>query len=103
MSPLIATLHSFQLLSFDSRLLYGRAILRWGLIQFLIFLFVGLVEEYVFRGYLQFTLTRGLVSVGNFISRPHARAIAFWFASSVTSAFFLLAHTHNGGETRRSA
>jgi membrane protease YdiL (CAAX protease family) len=70
------------------------------LIQFLVFLFVGLVEEYAFRGYLQFTLTRGLVSVGNPISRRHARAIAFWLASAVTSALFLLAHTHNGGENK---
>ncbi len=99
-SLLVATLHSFHLLSFDSRLLYGSAILRWGLIQFLAFLFVGLVEEYAFRGYLQFTLTRGLVSIGNLISRPHARAIAFWLASFVTSALFFLAHTHNGGENK---
>jgi membrane protease YdiL (CAAX protease family) len=100
MSLLIATLLSFHLLSFDSRLLYGRAILRWGLIQFLAFLFLGLVEEYAFRGYLQFTLTRGLVSIGNLISRPHARAIAFWLASFLTSALFLLAHTRNGGENK---
>jgi membrane protease YdiL (CAAX protease family) len=100
MSLLIATLYSFHLLSFDSRLLHGRAILRWGLIQFFLFLFVGLVEEYTFRGYLQFTLTRGLVSIGNLISRQHARAIAFWLASSVTSVLFLLAHTHNGGENK---
>lgn len=100
MSLLIAALYSFHLLTFDSRLLHGRAILRWGLIQLLVFLFVGLVEEYAFRGYLQFTLTRGLVSIGNLISRPHARSIAFWLASSVTSVLFLLAHTHNGGENK---
>jgi membrane protease YdiL (CAAX protease family) len=98
MSLLIATLCSFHLLSFDSRLLHGRAILRWGLTQFVAFLFLGLVEEYAFRGYLQFTLTRGFISIGNRISRPHARAIAFWLASFVTSALFLLAHTLNRGE-----
>jgi membrane protease YdiL (CAAX protease family) len=100
MSLLIATLCCFHLLSFDSRLLHGLTILRWGFIQFLAFLFVGLVEEYAFRGYLQFTLTRGLVCIGNLVSRPHARAIAFWLASTVTCALFLLAHTSNGGENK---
>jgi uncharacterized protein len=100
MSLLIAALHSFRFLSFDMRLLRGRAMLGWGTIQLLAFLFVGLVEEYVFRGYIQFTLTRGLMSVGNLISRRHARAIAFWLAATVTSALFVMAHTHNGGENR---
>lgn len=100
MSLLIVILHGFHLLSFDSRLLHGLAIFRWGFIQFFAFLFVGLVEEYAFRGYLQFTLTRGLVCIGNLVSRPHARVIAFWLASSITSVLFLLAHTHNSGENK---
>ncbi len=100
MSLLIVVLHSLHLLSFDARLLHGRAIFGWGIIQLLAFLGVGLVEEYVFRGYLQFTLTRGFVGLGNLISRPRARAVAFCFASFVTSALFLLAHTFNSGENK---
>jgi hypothetical protein len=73
------TLDMFHLLSFDARLLHGRAILMWGAVQLLAFLLVGLVEEYIFRGYLQFTLARGLNSTGNLIPRPHARAIAHSF------------------------
>ena len=62
------------------------------------FLLVGLAEEYTMRGYLQFTLTRGFVGIGNLIAPQHARAIAFWIASVFTSALFLFAHTHNAGE-----
>jgi len=97
-SLLILTLRSFHLLAFDTRLDHGPSILFWGLLQLVAFFFVGLTEEYTTRGYLQFTLTRGLVSVGNLISPGRARAIAFWTASVLTSALFLYAHTRNAGE-----
>jgi membrane protease YdiL (CAAX protease family) len=97
---LIVILHSFHLLVFDTRLLHGPAILGWGAAQLVSFFLVGVTEEYLFRGYLQFTLTRGLLSLGNVISRPRARTIAFWSAGVVTSALFLIAHTGNGGEDK---
>jgi membrane protease YdiL (CAAX protease family) len=98
LSLLILTLRSFHLLAFDARLDHGPSILFWGVLQLVAFFFVGLAEEYTTRGYLQFTLTRGLVSIGNRISPTHARAIAFWIASVFTSALFLYAHTRNAGE-----
>jgi membrane protease YdiL (CAAX protease family) len=98
-SLLVLTLHSFHLLTFDSRLDHGGpSIAYWGLLQLFAFLLVGLTEEYTFRGYIQFTLTRGLVSLGNRISPQRARAIAFWTAAFLTSAIFLYAHTRNAGE-----
>ncbi len=39
-----------------------------------------------------------MVSIGNRISPQHARTIAFWIASFLTSALFLAAHTQNNGE-----
>ncbi|MGC9198115.1 MAG: CPBP family intramembrane glutamic endopeptidase [Acidobacteriaceae bacterium] len=97
-STLIFTLHGLHLLVFDSRLDRGGSILFWGLIQLFGFFLVGLSEEYIFRGYIQFTLTRGLIAVGNLFSARHARAIAFWIASVITSSIFLIAHKPNHGE-----
>jgi hypothetical protein len=98
-SLLILALRTFHLLAFDSRLDRGAgSILYWGLLQLFGFLLVGLTEEYSMRGYLQFTLTRGLVWIGHRISPQHARTIAFWIAAFLTSILFLLGHTHNTGE-----
>jgi membrane protease YdiL (CAAX protease family) len=99
MSTLIATLRMSHLLVFDTQLDHGTAILGWGATQLVAFLLVGLVEEYLFRGYIQFTLTRGLVSIGNRVAPAHARTIGFWIAAFLTSALFLVAHTQNNGET----
>lgn len=97
-SLLVLTLRSLHLLVFDGLLDHGLRIPFWGFIQLLAFLLVGLTEEYTFRGYLQFTLTRGLVSIGNLFSPARARSIGFWLAAVVTSALFLYAHTRNAGE-----
>jgi len=98
-SLLILALHRFHFLVFDSRLDHGPSILFWGALQLIGFLLVGFFEEYSMRGYLQFTLTRGFVSIGNLLSPQHARTIAFWIAAVITSTLFLLGHTHNAGET----
>jgi hypothetical protein len=97
---LVGTLRVLHLVSFDAQLDHGWSIFRWGGAQLIGFLFVGLLEEYMFRGYLQFTLTRGLVSLANLISRPHSRSIAFWMATVITSGLFFLAHTGNNGEDK---
>jgi membrane protease YdiL (CAAX protease family) len=100
LSLIVALLCAFRLLTFDKLLDHGPAILGWGALQMLAFLLVGLFEEYWFRGYLQYTLTRGLVWLGELISKSHSRSIAFWVASFVTSAFFLVAHTGNPSEDK---
>jgi membrane protease YdiL (CAAX protease family) len=99
MATLVGSLRIFHLLSFDALLDHGPSILVWGAAQLFAFLLVGLLEEYLFRGYLQFTLTRGMVGLAKRISPTHARSIAFWIAAFLTSVLFLLAHTSNGGET----
>jgi uncharacterized protein len=48
------------------------------------FVIVGLAEEFLFRGYLQFTLTTGM---------------GFWPAAILLSALFALAHGRNPGES----
>jgi membrane protease YdiL (CAAX protease family) len=63
---------------------FGKQTLVLGFLWGIGFLLVGFVEEYGFRGYMQYTLTSGL---------------GFWPALLITSAVFLLAHTGNKGET----
>jgi hypothetical protein len=100
LSLLVGSLRVFHLVSFDTQLDHGWAILGYGGAMLFLFLLVGLLEEYIFRGYLQFTLTRGLVGLGNLISRKHGRGIAFWIATLITSGLFFLAHTSNAGEDK---
>jgi len=100
LSLLVFSLRTMHLLVFDARIDHGLSILGWGSALLISFLLVGVFEEYLFRGYLQFTLTRGFVGLGNLISPRHSRAIAFWIAAILTSALFLFAHTNNAGEDK---
>jgi uncharacterized protein len=68
---------------FTSASIHGAAILiaaaAWGLA----FLLSGLAEEFLFRGYAQFTLTTGM---------------GFWPSAFLLSGLFGLVHATNGGE-----
>jgi hypothetical protein len=77
---LIAVLGGF---TFGTFALRGTAILSWGLFHLVLFLFVGLYEEFLFRGYAQFTLGSG---------------IGFWPAAILLSAVFGYLHQGNPGE-----
>ena len=100
LSLLVGLLRALHLLSFDARLDHGAAIFGWGFALLVMFLLVGLTEEYLFRGYLQFTLRRGLVGLGDRLAPGRGSAIAFWLAAVLTSALFFLAHIGNSGENR---
>jgi membrane protease YdiL (CAAX protease family) len=99
MSLLIATLRASHLLVFDSRTLSGPAVLTSGTLWLITFLAVGLAEEYLYRGYLQFTLTRGLFGLAERLAPRRARPLAFWAAAILMSAGFGLRHLLNRGET----
>jgi len=99
LSLLILLLHATHVLVFDGRLLHGHAIFLYGLKWLIAFILVGFAEEYFFRGYLQFTLTRGLLGLGEKISPTRARLIAFWIAALTTSLIFGSLHLGNPGET----
>jgi membrane protease YdiL (CAAX protease family) len=74
-------LHGFRI---TGMALHGTAILSsllgWGIA----FLLAGLVEEFLFRGYIQYTLASG---------------IGFWPAAFVMSGLFGLGHAFNSNET----
>lgn len=97
-SVLVALLRALHLLVFDGRLLNGANVLRYGAEWLAAFVLVGIFEEFFFRGYIQFTLMRGLLGVGARLSAAHAQRAAFWMAAVVWSLLFSLTHLGNTGE-----
>jgi CAAX protease family protein len=69
--------------SFGVLALQGTEILRWALIWAVIFVFVGLFEEFLFRGYTLYTLADGM---------------RFWPAAVLLAGLFGAAHLMNAGE-----
>ena len=99
-SLLVLTLWRTGLLVIDSRLLFGSAILRYASIWLFNFLLVGLFEEYSARGYLQYTLTRGLASLyQRAFKTRHSVALGFWTSAIILSILFGLGHGKNPGES----
>jgi membrane protease YdiL (CAAX protease family) len=100
LSLLVAALWGAGLLVFDGRLLGPTPAIEYGALWLLGFLVVGLLEEYLTRGYLQFTLARGLASLyGQFVGEKHKSALGFWTAAIVMSIAFGLGHGSNPGES----
>ncbi|PYX22718.1 MAG: CPBP family intramembrane metalloprotease domain-containing protein [Acidobacteria bacterium] len=64
--------------------LTGSAAVRYALLWLAAFVMVGFFEEFLFRGYPQFTLSTG---------------IGFWPAALILSGLFWLGHMGNPGET----
>ena len=98
LSLLVLILRATHLLVFDARVLYGAPVFLSGIKWLAAFLAVGLFEEYFSRGFLQFTLTRGVYGLAEKISLPHARAIAFTIAAFFMSLLFSAGHLHNARE-----
>jgi len=105
LSLLVLTLWKTGLLVIDSRLLFGGDIFRYGAIWLFGFLLVGLFEEYLTRGYIQYTLTRGLAGLYRWAFKTHAsmtrhgEAVGFWSSAVILSFLFGLSHGKNPGES----
>jgi uncharacterized protein len=100
LSLLVLTLWTTGLLVIDRRLLLGSDVLRYGAIWLLMFLVVGLLEEYLTRGYLQYTLTRGLAGLYQWVFKTrHSAALGFWTSAAIVSILFGLGHGKNPGES----
>jgi membrane protease YdiL (CAAX protease family) len=99
LSLLVLTLWKTGLLVFDGRLLFGSSIPRYGVIWLLGFLLVGLLEEYLTRGYVQYTLTRGLTGIYQWAFKTrHSAALGFWTSAAIFSILFGLGHGKNPGD-----
>jgi hypothetical protein len=82
-SLLVGLIAAFGGYSSGSLALHGSEIVQWGLFHLLLFFFVGLFEEFLFRGYMQYTLADG---------------IGFWPAAILLSLLFGWLHLRNPGE-----
>lgn len=84
LSALVTVLWQTHLLAFDSGHLHGFSVWKYGLAWLLMFFFTAVFEESMMRGYLQYTLTRG---------------IGFWWGALLMSVLFGALHGHNQGES----
>ncbi|QNI37887.1 CPBP family intramembrane glutamic endopeptidase [Edaphobacter albus] len=99
-SLLILILLKANLLAIDRRLLTGSAIFRYALLWIPGFLAIGFFEEYLFRGYLQYTLARGLSGIANYLpGKPDPQAVGFWISAFLVSFGFGAVHGSNPGES----
>lgn len=99
-SLLVFTLWKTGLLVVENRLLFGSDALRYGAEWLLAFLMVGMLEEYLFRGYFLFTLARGLAGIYAWLFKTrHSKALGFWTAAFALSILFGLGHGNNPGES----
>ena len=97
---LVGLLRQAGMLVFDARLLFGGKAWHYGAIWFGNFLLVGLLEESLSRGYLQFTLTRGLRGIyRSLFGETHANALGFWTAALILCFAFGFGHRTNPGES----
>jgi uncharacterized protein len=87
-TAVIFLIRGFGGLSFGGFALGGAAIWRYAAVWAAVFLLVGFFEEFLFRGYAQFTLATGM---------------GFWAAATALSAGFGAVHLLNGGEDRAGA
>lgn len=80
---LLETLHGLHAFDFGHLLLHGMGLARFAIFWAGLFLLVGFFEEFLLRGYTQFTLARG---------------VGFWPAAVLLSAAFGASHLKNPGE-----
>jgi uncharacterized protein len=100
LSLLVATLLKTGLLVIDSRLLFGGEIFGYGALWLIGFVLVGLLEEYLTRGYIQYTLTRGLAGLYQRVFKTrNSVALGFWTSAVIFSILFGLSHSNNPGES----
>ena len=102
LSALVGVLRVTHHLAFDGIAIRGSSVWSYGLKWAIGFLCVGLYEEFLFRGYLQYTVARGVAGIARAmsLSNPHTYALGFGVSALLFSGvLFSATHLGNGGET----
>jgi uncharacterized protein len=84
LSAMVGALWKAHFLAFDATLIHGANAWMYGFAWLSIFILTGIFEESLLRGYLQYTLTRG---------------IGFWWGALLMSILFGAIHVPNSGES----
>jgi uncharacterized protein len=87
-AAIVFLIRAFGGFSFGQLALRGTALWGYGVLWGAVFILVGIFEEFLFRGYAQFTAATG---------------IGFWPAATAISAAFGAVHLHNSGEDKVGA
>jgi membrane protease YdiL (CAAX protease family) len=85
LTALMLVLHLAGGFEFGSLALHGTRILKYGFFYAVLFLATGFFEEFLFRGYSQWVLSRGM---------------HFWPAAALLSVGFGAIHSANPGEAK---
>ena len=88
-SLLILCLYLGHYIVLTGFLLHGFSALKYALAWMVFFLLVGVFEEFFFRGYIQYTLARG-IGFG---------AVGFWMSAILWNFGFGFVHGNNPGES----
>ena len=100
LSLLVLVLWQTHVLVFDRLLLAPLSIARYAVVWAFGFVIVALFEETFLRGYLQYTLTRGLSAVYRpFTTSGRAATFGFWTAAVLLCILFGIGHGNNPGES----
>jgi len=99
-SLLIFVLHHFGLLALSLNPLNAWDVTRYGVAWAIVFFIVGVFEETFTRGFLLYTLSRGLSGLYNRFSSPKtSHALGFWTATVLLAVLFMRGHKSNPGES----
>jgi membrane protease YdiL (CAAX protease family) len=100
LSFLVLILWKTGLLVVDRRLLFGGAVFGYGALWLLGGMAIALTEEYLTRGYMQYTLSRGLAGIYQWLFKTsNSATLGFWTSALVFSILFGLGHSSNTGES----
>jgi membrane protease YdiL (CAAX protease family) len=88
-SLLILCLYLGHYIVLTGFLLHGIPALKYALAWLVFFLLVGVFEEFFFRGYIQYTLARG---IGHGV-------VGFWISAILWNFGFGFVHSNNSGES----
>jgi membrane protease YdiL (CAAX protease family) len=101
MTLLLVVMHLAHVFDFGAVVLSGYRGVKFGVFWAVFFLAVGLFEEFYFRGYPLFTLSRGLGFLDENYGSEKTRSskgLSFWGAAVLLSLFFAARHITNPGE-----